>query len=157
LYAGADPTALAASGSIPNSGDELRGVTADANYILIPSNNGAVYYSTNGTAWSKATTGDQVAGRSVGFLTVSAQVGSVGPVYLVGADGAGFYTLNVGNNTLSRFSDVTVTGLYAGAVRRMLVDPAHSNTVFMGTAGTGLWRANFDPAAGAVNSSWIHE
>ncbi len=78
-------------------------------------------------------------------------------IYLVGADGLGFYTLNVTNNILTKFSDVTVTGLYAGAVRRMLVDQTQNNTVFMGTAGTGLWRATFDPATGAVNSTWIHE
>ena len=85
----------------------------------------------------------------------------LGIIFLVGADGAGFYTLNVTNGNLERFSDVTVTGLYTGAVRRILVDPspAQNYTVFMGTAGTGLWRANFDPATGEVSpsSTWIHE
>jgi hypothetical protein len=47
-----------------------------------------------------------------------------------------------------------VTGLYAGAVRKILVN---GSTVLMGTAGTGLWRATFDPALGEVNSTWIHE
>lgn len=161
LYSGPAPDSLVGTSTIGtftiDSGDELRGVTVDSGYIVIPSRNGAVYYSQDGSAWSKASTSDQVIGSVVGFLTVSTRVGTSGPVFLVGADGAGFYTLNVANNTLSKFSDVTVTGLYAGAVRRILVDPAHSNTVFMGTAGTGLWRANFDPATGSVNSSWIHE
>jgi hypothetical protein len=117
-----------------------------------------VYYSTNGTAWSKASTTEQVAGNTVGFLTVSTRVGTSGPVFLVGADGGGFYTLNAVSGTLSRFSDVTVTGLYAGAVRRILVDLTNNpNTVFFGTAGTGLWRATFDPAGGTVVSGWIHE
>ena len=162
LYAGLTPGSLSPT-SIPNNGEQLQGATVDpvSNYILIPSNNGAVYYSQNGTAWARASTSDQINGYTVSLLNVSAQVGNngPGPVYLVGADGLGFYTLNVQNNTLSRFSDVTVTGLYAGAVRRILVDPIHNNLVFMGTAGTGLWRANFDPATGLVapGSSWIHE
>jgi len=140
-----------------DSGDELRGITVDdvAGYILIPSSNGDVYWSTNGTAWPKAGTSDEINGHQVAFLTVSTRVGvpASGDVFLVGADGAGYYTLNTGNGDLSRFSDVTVTGLYAGAVRRILVD---GSTVFMGAAGTGLWRATFDPA-GEVNSTWIHE
>lgn len=146
-------------GSFPiSSGDELRGVTVDdtANYILIPSGNGAVYYYDGVTSWARARTGDNLNGRQVGFLTVSTRAGNVGlgkDIFLVGADGAGYYTLNTGNGNLSRFSDVTVTGLYAGAVRRILVD---GSTVFMGAAGTGLWRATFDPA-GEVNSTWIHE
>jgi hypothetical protein len=140
------------------NGEELRGVTVDGSYIFIPSSNGAVYYY-NGTTWARATTTDEVNGRLVGFLTVSTHVDTAGSgvIYLVGADGLGFYTLNVTNNILTKFSDVTVTGLYAGAVRRMLVDQTQNNTVFMGTAGTGLWRATFDPATGAVNSTWIHE
>jgi hypothetical protein len=162
LYSGPAPNSLVGSTSIGtfpiDGGDELRGVTVDNGYILIPSKNGAVYYSNDGTNWSRASTGDQVSGSVVGFLTVSTRVGTTGPVFLVGADGAGFYTLNVGSGTLSKFSDVTVTGLYAGAVRRILVDLTNNpNTVFFGAAGTGLWRANFDPATGFVNSSWIHE
>jgi hypothetical protein len=163
LYSGAALNALTGSNAIGafaiDSGDELRGVTVDSGYILIPTSRGDVYYSTDGTSWVKAGTSDSVNGRQVGFLTVSARVGVSGPgdVFLVGADGAGYYTLDVANGTVDRFSDVTVTGLYAGAVRKILVDPAQSNTVFMGTAGTGLWRATFDPATGQVNSTWIHE
>lgn len=160
LYSGADPNSLAPVANIPNGSHVLEGVTADSatGYILVPSDNGAVYYSDdNGATWTTADTNDDINGRSIEFLTVSTHVDTSavpGHKYLVGADGAGFYTLNTGNGHLSRFSDVTVTGLYAGSVRRILVD---ETTVFMGTAGTGLWRAEFDPATGEVNSTWIHE
>jgi len=161
LYSGTalnSPLISTSMGFTLANGEELRGVTVDGSYIFIPSSNGAVYYY-NGTTWARATTTDEVNGRLVGFLTVSTHVDTAGSgvIYLVGADGLGFYTLNVTNNILTKFSDVTVTGLYAGAVRRMLVDQTQNNTVFMGTAGTGLWRATFDPATGAVNSTWIHE
>ena len=134
---------------------ELRGVTVDSGYILIPASSGDVYYN-NGVSWAKTGTSDTVNGRQVGFLTVSARVGAAGPgdVFLIGADGAGYYTLTTLDNTVTKFSDVTVTGLYAGAVRKILVD---GSTVFMGTDGTGLWRAIFDPALGQVNSAWVHE
>jgi hypothetical protein len=165
LYTGAALGSLTGSSTIGTfpikSDDELRGVTVDAvaGYILIPSKNGDVYYSAQNpaVAWFKGGTTDALNGRQVGFLTVSARVGNNGPgvdFFLIGADGAGYYTLDVANNRVDRFSDVTVTGLYTGAVRKMLVD---GSTVFMGTAGTGLWRATFDPALGQVNSTWIHE
>jgi hypothetical protein len=161
LYSGTALNSLSSTslGFTLANGEELRGVTVDNGHLFIPSSNAAVYYTTDGVTWTKATTTDEVNGRSVGFLTVSTHVDTAGSgvIYLVGADGLGFYTLNITNNTLTKFSDVTVTGLYAGAVRRMLVDPTQNNTVFMGTAGTGLWRATFDPATGAVNSTWIHE
>ena len=159
LYTGATPTTLTGSstfgGFTVDSSDELRGVTVDSGYILIPASSGDVYYN-NGVSWAKTGTSDTVNGRQVGFLTVSARVGAAGPgdVFLIGADGAGYYTLTTLDNTVTKFSDVTVTGLYAGAVRKILVD---GSTVFMGTAGTGLWRAIFDPALGQVNSAWVHE
>lgn len=165
LYSGLGPGSLAATGVLGTiaSGDELRGITVDPavpfapGYILIPSSFGDVYYSTDGVTWIKTGTSDTVNGHQVAFLTVSARVGHNGPgadFFVIGADGAGYYTLNVALNRVDRFSDVTVTGLYAGSVRKILVD---GSTVFMGTAGTGLWRATFDPALGQVNSTWIHE
>ena len=143
------------------NGEVLNGVTVDNGYVFIPSSNGAVYYY-NGSAWNKASTSDSINSRSIIFLTVSTNIDTSAPpgtgvIYIAGADGAGFYYLNLSNNSLARFSDVTVTGLYAGAVRRVLVDPVQNNTVFLGTAGTGLWRANFDPSTGAVISTWIQE
>jgi hypothetical protein len=155
MYEGPDPAHLDAV-NIGNGSDLLEGLTVDNGYVFAPSNNGIVYYY-NGVTWTNASTDDQLNSRPIIFLTVSTQVGADGPTYLVGADGAGFYYLNVADNSLSRYSDVTVTGLYAGSVRRILVDLPNSNTVFMGTAGTGLWRARFDPATGGSPSTWVHE
>jgi len=161
--------------------DDLRGVTADPSpgtNVLIPSKLGTVYYSTNsGAGWNHYTTGDQATNGNtgvVGFLTVSQQVGSSGPVYLVGSDGNSFYYLNLGGtgtfaSGLSRFSDVTQTGLYAGAVRRILVDygSGRGNLVFFGMASSGpsyvagpsegLWRSSFDPTTGALSGTWVHD
>jgi hypothetical protein len=163
LYTGSDPRAAPGftATTLPNEkGSELlRGVTADGTNILIPGKQGTVYVSSNGTTWTLFTTADLLNGTVVGFLTVSQAVSANGPVYLVGTDGNGFYYLNVGasNGTigagLSRFSDVTVTGLYAGAVHRILVD---GPLVFMGALATGLWRSSFDVLTGQAGT-WIHE
>jgi hypothetical protein len=144
--------------------DDLTGVTVDdANSnILIPAKSGTVYFSPdNGVTWTAFQTADQVNGANVHFLTVSQPVGTTGPIYLVGSDGLGFYYLNISPYAtstfakgLTRFSDVTVTGLYAGAVRRIMKD---GTLVFMGTAGTGLWRSTFDVTTGSLSGSWIHE
>ena len=158
--------------TVAGSTDDLRGVTADGTYILIPAKSGNVYYSTDGiSTWGSVPTNDQVNQAVVGFLNVSAQVGlkpaltlpvTPNPVYtyLVGSDGLGYYYLTLtlgGTPTLTRYSDVTVTGLYAGSVRRILVDLPNGNTVLMGNNATGLWRATFNSTTGAVSSSWVHE
>ncbi|HYW83116.1 MAG TPA: hypothetical protein VFB30_07670, partial [Spirochaetia bacterium] len=146
------------------SGEILNSITVDPSvgptgYIFIPSSNGAVYFSNNGSTWIRVGTSDQINSRSIIFLTVSTHIdtSTLGNTFIVGADGAGFYFLNLAAGTLSRFSDVTVTGLYAGSVRRVLVDPIQNNLVFLGTAGTGLWRTNFDPATGMTPGTWIQE
>ena len=79
-----------------------------------------------------------------------------GNVYLVGADGWGYYYLNVAAAHFTRFNDSTIL-LYSAAVRRILVDlVGRDNSVFMGTAGGGLWRASFNNGAPDANG-WIHE
>jgi len=164
LYTGTGlaPIALSATGIAGwtlASGEVLNGVTVDNGYVFIPSSNGAVYFSNNGSTWIRVGTSDQINSRSIIFLTVSTHIDTSTPgnTFIVGADGAGFYFLNLAAGTLSRFSDVTVTGLYAGSVRRVLVDPIQNNLVFLGTAGTGLWRTNFDPATGMTPGTWIQE
>jgi hypothetical protein len=159
LYTGANAAALAvAAQQPPVLGSELlRGATSDANFLIVPGKQGAVYVMNTSSAWTSYTTSDQVNSLVVGFLTVSQAIAS--NLYLVGSDGNGFYYLNVGAagtfvNGLTRFSDVTVTGLYAGAIRRVLIDPAQANLVFLGAAGTGLWRSSF--ATGQAGT-WIHE
>ena len=169
LYTGASLSAALtdSTGALGLVSSDLRGVTVDTvnGNVLIPGDNGAVYFSTNaGGVWSHIQTGDQVSNGNngtIGFLTVSQEVGSAGPVYLVGSDGNGFYFLTLTPGvTLARFSDVTQTGLYQGAVRRILVDNPRSNLVFFGMASTGpgyysgvsegLWRNFFDPVAGSA-------
>jgi hypothetical protein len=183
LAALVDVTASLNTATNPNPNpttDDLKGVTVDSlndSYVMIPARLGTVYYSTDkGSTWNHVTTGDQVSNGNtgvIGFLTVSQEVGSTGPVYLVGSDGNGFYFLTMSltpaNVSLVRFSDVTQTGLYQGAVRRIMVDAANNNLVFLGNASTGpgyyagvsegLWRNYFDPVTGQVKSgsTWVHE
>ena len=81
--------------------------------------------------------------------------------YLVGAEGYGYFTIDMtpATPTLNRFPTSTID-LYSDSVRKILVDTSTAPyTVFIGTNGKGLWRASFDSGAGDLVSgtAWTHE
>jgi hypothetical protein len=142
-------------GSTIGSSDELRDVFADGNTLIVTSKLGAVYYCPNAAAplWTKVTAA-KVGDKTVGFLGISKPVDAAGDRYLVGADGYGYYTLDVSATpTLTRF-DVSTIALYASAVRGFFVD---GSTVFAQTLARGLWRANFTTAGVPDSDGWIQE
>ncbi|MGA2479969.1 MAG: hypothetical protein ABSG63_14555 [Spirochaetia bacterium] len=159
------PTSTLGSYNVGASSGQLNGVFIDPDptlgrgtRIFIPSKLGGIYYSPDGgTTWGQYGP-DNINNNTVGYLCVAGPVDAVSPggnLYLVGADGWGYYYLNVSAGTFTRYNDST-TLLYSAAVRRILVDPAGNNSVFMGTAGGGLWRASFNSGAPDANG-WIHE
>lgn len=155
---GNPPTPIGTFTSLPGinigSATQLNGVFTDGARIFIPSKNGGVYYSPDrGSTWIQFEP-DSISSNTVGYLTVAGPVDG-SDIYLVGADGYGYYYLSVSGRTLTRFNDSTIL-LYSAAVRRILIDPGIS--VFMGTAGGGLWRATFPTGTSTPdNNGWIHE
>ena len=139
------------------AGDELRDVLADGNRLIVSSKLGAVYYWADATApsWTKVTAAN-VGDKTVGFLGIGGPVdGPGGNKYLVGADGYGYYTLDVSTATptLTRFSESTIA-LYASAVRGFFVD---GTVVFAQTLARGLWRATFTAGGVPDSTGWIQE
>jgi hypothetical protein len=147
---------------LPNTAGQLNGVFIDGTNTFIPSKSGGIYYNpapSGAGVWSKYGP-DNINGNTVGYLCVAGPVDApsgTGHVYLVGADGWGYYYLDVTGSTITRFNDATIL-LYSAAVRRILVDLSvpGQNSVFMGTAGGGLWRSSFNNGAPDGNG-WIHE
>jgi hypothetical protein len=149
------------------SDDYIRGITAGAGlragWLFLPTKKGGIYYSTNsGTTWSDIPA-PVVSSVTVGFLTVAGPVDAASNLYLAGADGYGYYTINMttpSTPTLTRFATSTID-LYGDSVSKILVDSSTPSpwTVFMGTNGKGLWRASFDSSTGDLisGSAWTHE
>jgi hypothetical protein len=138
---------------------QLNGIFRDGSRLFIPTKNAGVFFSPNqGVSWIHYQA-DNVNNTTVGYLAVAGSVDNpavpgAGDVYLVGADGYGYYYLSISLGTMTRFNDSTIL-LYSAAVRRILIDPANLS-VFMGTAGGGLWRSTFYNGA-PDNNGWIHE
>jgi hypothetical protein len=143
-----------------SAASQLNGIfvdTTNAN-VFLPSKSGGVYYSWNsGSGWIRFPP-DTISSNTVGYLCVAGPVDPpTNDKYVVGADGGGYSTISIGGQTMTRFNDATIL-LYSAAVRRILVDSVPIVSVFMGTAGGGLWRATFNN--GVVDPStvgWIHE
>jgi hypothetical protein len=133
------------------NGGQLNGVFTDGARVFIPSKSGGVYYN-DGITWAQYGPDNQNS-YTVGYLCVGGPVG-VASKYVVGSDGYGYYYLDVVAGSFTRFNDATIL-LYSAAVRRILVDTSN-NSVFMGTAGGGLWRATFNSGVPDANG-WIHE
>jgi hypothetical protein len=147
------------------SAGQLNGIFVDSaqNRVFIPSKSGGVYYSSNngvGGTWSQYGP-DSINGNTVGYLCVAGPVDNTsgGKEYLVGADGYGYYYMYVPPATPSftRYNDSTIL-LYSTAIRRIMVDSRTIWSVFMGTAGGGLWRATFNGGVPDPSTvGWIHE
>jgi hypothetical protein len=152
------PTALTISSFVANAAQSwgtINGVFASGTTVIVLTKSNGVFYSLNaGGAWT------QVQPDHQGTVTVSylSAAGPIAPsVYLVGSDGYGYYTLNTGSATLSRFGDSTIA-LYAASVSRIVLDPGNS-VVLMGTNSKGLWRTVYDASGNVPASgySWINE
>jgi hypothetical protein len=158
LFSGpaAGMSAYAMGGYTIGATDALRDVFADGNRLIVSSKLGAVYYCPDVTApsWTKVTAA-KVGDRTVGLLGIAGPVDAAGDKYLVGADGYGYYTLDVSPTTptLTRFDESTIA-LYASAVRGFFID---GTTVFAQTLARGLWRATFTVGGVPDSSGWIQE
>jgi hypothetical protein len=138
-------------GSPIDASDELRDVFADGNRLIVSSKLGAVYFCLNAAtpSWTKVTT-TKVVDKTVGFLGIAGPTPGNADKYLIGAEGYGYYTLDVLTPNLTRFSESTIA-LYASAVRGFLID---GTTVFAETLSKGLWRTSF---TSGVPGDWIQE
>jgi hypothetical protein len=170
VYSGAatDPPTLGVNSAVTlAASDQFNGVFATGpahSIVIIPTKLNGLWVSQGGAAFVNVTT-PQISGVTVGMLCAAGPIDPLGTTnanttYLVGSEGYGYYVLSVaGTPALTRFADNTIA-LYAYAVRRILVDSA-TDTVLMGTASQGVWRASFDPtsSAGALVSgtAWVHE
>jgi hypothetical protein len=114
-----------------------------------------IYFSSDGATWAHIGA-DLNGSAQMAYLCAAGPVDPGNNIYLVGADGFGYYTLNFGAGSWSRFGDTTIL-LYTSSVSRIVFDGPNSN-VLMGTNLNGLWRGVFD-STGALASgqSWTHE
>jgi hypothetical protein len=159
---GTYPTSTLGGYNLATTATQLNGVFVDGvtGRIFIPSKSAGVFYSSNsGGTWAQYGP-DHINSNTVGYLCVAGPADTAGgDEYLAGADGYGYYYMNVAAGTFSRFNDSTIL-LYNAAVRRILIDltvPGR-NSVFMGTAGGGLWRASFNSGSpDPTLYGWIHE
>ena len=163
------PTGTQAGNLFFISTDTINGLFADpvnlGRVFIVTKTTGIFYTLNGGSTWTRINA-DQPSGSAnpVSYLSVGGPVdvsaGNV--VYLVGADGFGYYTLNIsGGGSWSRFGDSTIL-LFTASVANIFVDQSFGQcNVLLGTNAQGVWRAVFDSTLGAVingtNQYWIHE
>jgi hypothetical protein len=167
VYKGATPAVI--GGGTTNIGGfelsagaiQLNSVSTDGARVFITTKNSGIYYSLNqGTSWQHINP-DIVNNTTVPYLAVAGSVDALtgGDKYLVGADGFGYYYLSISANSIARFNDSTIL-LYTASVRRILIDWANAPalSVFMGTAGGGVWRSTFNGGVPDTTTvGWVHE
>jgi hypothetical protein len=156
LYKGSSPSTLALVGN-PSGADPILGLFVDSanGRVFLTMKTSGIYFSSDGATWAHIGA-DLNGSAQMAYLCAAGPVDPGNNIYLVGADGFGYYTLNFGAGSWSRFGDTTIL-LYTSSVSRIVFDGPNSN-VLMGTNLNGLWRGVFD-STGALASgqSWTHE
>jgi hypothetical protein len=134
--------------------------SADNAKLYLATKDGLLYSHPDSGSWSAATTVEVSEGHPVPF-TRFAEPDPTGatPHYLfVGTESSGYFVIQQGDiaeANLLRQPEYNISALYAGAILDFLVYPPTGNTtqVFAGTAGAGLWRADYQ----AGNWLWVQE
>jgi hypothetical protein len=131
--------------------------------LYLATKDGLLYSHPDAGSWSAATT-VEVSDVPVLRFTRFAEpnpTGVVAPEHtdlFVGTESSGYFVIQQGDiaeANLLRQPEYNISALYAGAILDFLVYPPTGNTtqVFAGTAGAGLWRADYQ----AGNWLWVQE
>jgi hypothetical protein len=149
------PTTTVSFASLHHSGVNAK--------LYLATKDGLLYSHPDAGSWSAATT-VEVSDVPVLRFTRFAEpnpTGVVAPEHtdlFVGTESSGYFVIQQGDiaeANLLRQPEYNISALYAGAILDFLVYPPTGNTtqVFAGTAGAGLWRADYQ----AGNWLWVQE
>jgi hypothetical protein len=126
--------------------DSLQGVYCDGGAVYVSSKASGIYVLRTGT-WTPIAP-DTQSGNTVSYFGISGPVaGPSGPLYLIGSDGYGYYSLSKNDNTIARSADTTMItlALYTASIKKLVVDGTLSPAnVFACTVNGGLWKGVVD-------------
>ena len=132
-----------------------------ANQLYVGDRQGHVYQSSDGgSSWAQYpnTTDDGVDQLQLSNTVVQfTQFAQKGSVVFVGTEGFGYYAFDDGTDIdeagFVRVSEASAPDLSAAAVSGFST-PSGTSTIFVHTAGAGLWSSEFD---GSGVTTWVRE